>query len=439
MIERISELPWASFEAQLIQKCKTYLFNTHKTLVGEVPQAGTYWKTYRDLNAGDLFADEVYCIQQQIMFNAVALNDELNSIKDLVIDSSDRFKDSEVLFWNDLVQHQDPDTHQIIFDHEGYENTLAGRGSQLDDKLFSSNITFTSHPYTTTEEAPDLLTSLPKTHAAQSLIEVSEYVGPNNPEAKHSNYVSRKVSMLWFFNVIKAIVRAVRVFQWMKIGSDGVSEPCRHDEAEAEPDVDNEHTRHGSHRFLRSRSPATDGSLKVYGNAELNGKVTTFHSQARFHDEVTMWDKLSVYGQSYFSKDINGTAMHVRWGDLAEYYVADADYAPGTLVTFGGKEEVTVAISNANAVVTSNPGLVLNEEMKLKTNGPEHPVGLALVGRVPVKVWGHCKKFDGLVADPEHPGWARVQIFDSEHIIARALQDKDESDHLVLCATNFRI
>ena len=427
-IERISELPWASFESQLIQKCETYLFKDHRNLD---ETSYSYWNTY-----SSTVADETYCIQQQILFNAVALNDELGAAGVSVV--GDRGTDKEVFFWDDLVQTMKDGS--IDYPHAGFENTTDGRTQQLSDELFKKNSTFTSHPYNTEQsvEPPGFLTSLPKTHAAKSLIEVSEYLGPNNPESKHSNYVSRKVSMLWFFNVVKAIVKAIRVFPWMRVGVREEDRDCRHDEAEMEYDVVNNRTRHGFHRFKRSKSPATDGSLKVYGNAQFNGDVSTFHSQTRFHDEVTMWDKLSVYGPAFFSKDINGTAMRTRWGDLAEYYRADADYSPGTLVKFGGEREVTVADCIANAVVTTNPGLVLNEGLKLGAKETDHPVGLALVGRVPVKVWGGCAKFDLLVPDPEHPGWARVQAFPSEVPIARALQNKmDESP--VLCATNFKI
>ena len=427
MIERISELPWASFEKQLMQKCANYGYT--ESLSDDI-SPNTYWTKY----LGGALADEIYCIQHQILFNAIALNEEggaLNPPQKLT-DSNDRFTDRDIFFWDDLVG--DPGSNNKR-PHEGWENTISDREDQNRDRVFKDNKTFILKNGGVETETN--LTQLPKTYAARSLIEISEYVGPNNSESAHSNYVSRKVSMLWLFNVIKAIVKTLHSFPWMRIGLETTEVKCKHPEAENQ--IHNENSKHGAHTFLRSIEPERLGYLRLYGDAELNGKVTTFHSQARFHDAVTMWDQLSVYGQSYFSKDINGTAMRVRWGDLAEYYEADAYYSAGTLVKFGGEKEVTVADCVANAVVTTNPGLVLNEELKLKSNGVEFPVGLALVGRVPVQVWGDCKKFDLLVADPEHPGWARVQAFPSEEPIARALQDKDEYDDLVLCATNFKV
>ena len=477
MIERISELPWASFEKQLYQKCHLYGYDSAQQFQipdedGDgVSDAGDevrkkYWEYYTKSNPlgsqdsdgvgpdgnpilvedetsgafrrdGDetteTLADEAYCIQNQILYNAMALNSEIDEKE--MSDSNDRKTDKDIFFWYDLFQDVEGNRK-----HDGWENTEEGRSQQMQDELFTLNKSFEDTRVSTQDDEPDEvesdLTNLPKTHAALSLIEVSEYLGPNNPESEHSNYVSRKVSLLWFFNVIKAIIKTLHTFAWLRVGSSIRKVTCRHKEAE-----NNEHEPNsgvGDHEFWRSTDPKRLGYLRVYGDAIFNGNVSTFHSQARFHDEVRIWDNLNVYGPAYFSKDINGTVMRSRWGDLAEYYSADEDYEPGTLVRFGGTQEVTVANEVANAVVTSNPGLVLNEEMKLKTNGPKHPLGLALVGRVPVKVWGGCCKFDLLVPDPEHPGWSRVQAYPSEQPIARALENKMSED-LVLCATNFKV
>jgi len=38
---------------------------------------------------------------------------------------------------------------------------------------------------------------------------------------------------------------------------------------------------------------------------------------------------------------LNATATSARYADLAEVFAADQDYAPGTVVVFGGEKEIT--------------------------------------------------------------------------------------------------
>jgi len=146
----------------------------------------------------------------------------------------------------------------------------------------------------------------------------------------------------------------------------------------------------------------------------------------------------TINGTKTFTSDIMGTAYRAYWGDLAEYYDADNEYPVGTLMTFGGNKEVTIATEDCNAVVSSEPGVILNSGESF-----EHPCKLALVGRVPVRVVGTCKKFDYLQLS-EFPGVARalpnLDDFKFNNIIARALEDKDsEEESLVLCVVKFEL
>lgn len=146
----------------------------------------------------------------------------------------------------------------------------------------------------------------------------------------------------------------------------------------------------------------------------------------------------TINGTKTFTSDIMGTAYRAYWGDLAEYYEADADYPAGTLMTFGGDKEVTIAKEDCNAVVTTNPAVVMNGNQSF-----EHPCPLALVGRVPVRVVGKVKKFD-LLEISEIPGVARalpnLDDFKFNNIIARALESSDiEEEKLVLCVVKFEL
>lgn len=96
--------------------------------------------------------------------------------------------------------------------------------------------------------------------------------------------------------------------------------------------------------------------------------------------------------------DIYGTAYRARYADLAERYESDAQYEIGTVMVFGGENEVTQSTEYAQTsiagVVSDNPALCMNA-----FSGPDetHPY-IALQGRIPVKVTGIVKKGDILVS-----------------------------------------
>jgi hypothetical protein len=83
--------------------------------------------------------------------------------------------------------------------------------------------------------------------------------------------------------------------------------------------------------------------------------------------------------------------------DLAEYYSADADYAPGTVLSFGGSNEVTVTTRiddpRIAGVVSTNPAHVMNAGL-----ASEHTVMVALAGRVPTLVIGTVAPGDMMVS-----------------------------------------
>jgi hypothetical protein len=90
-------------------------------------------------------------------------------------------------------------------------------------------------------------------------------------------------------------------------------------------------------------------------------------------------------------------ATTAQYADVAELYTADADYAPGTVLIFGGEQEVTADIvSHSTAiagVVSENPSYLMNAGLL-----SEHAVAVALLGRVQCQVQGGIRKGDLLVA-----------------------------------------
>jgi len=89
----------------------------------------------------------------------------------------------------------------------------------------------------------------------------------------------------------------------------------------------------------------------------------------------------------------NGTATTARYADLAEKYLADAEYEPGTVVCIGGEKEVTAVKFGdlAVGVVSTDPAYMMNSELEGGTY-------VALKGRVPCKVVGAVRKGQRLVA-----------------------------------------
>jgi hypothetical protein len=86
-------------------------------------------------------------------------------------------------------------------------------------------------------------------------------------------------------------------------------------------------------------------------------------------------------------------ATSAQYADLAEIYRSDQAYEPGTVLVFGGTQEVTVSnISHdirAAGVVSTEPAYLMNNQ----TPG----VAVALTGRVPCRVRGPVAKGEQLV------------------------------------------
>ena len=147
----------------------------------------------------------------------------------------------------------------------------------------------------------------------------------------------------------------------------------------------------------------------------------------------------TIAGTKTFSSTIQGTAYRALWGDLAEYYESDKEYPRGTLVQFGGEKEITIANNGVNAVITSEPGFILNTQQHFNAQNSQ---AIALVGKVPVRVIGKVNKFDYLTLS-DIPGVAismsNVNVA-THNIIARALESKNsEGEGLVLCVIKFAL
>jgi hypothetical protein len=121
---------------------------------------------------------------------------------------------------------------------------------------------------------------------------------------------------------------------------------------------------------------------------------------------------------------LRGISMEAEFADVAEIYVGDATYEPGTLVSLGGAAEVTqtvgVADQNIFGIVSTRPAYLMNAKQKHEKNA----LAIAVAGRIPVKVTGIVNKGDRLVAS-DIPGVAQSATADvpAWSIIGRSLQN----------------
>ena len=119
----------------------------------------------------------------------------------------------------------------------------------------------------------------------------------------------------------------------------------------------------------------------------------------------------------------SGSRLTATYADLAEYYEGDAEYSPGQVVDFGGEKEVTLSTTKCSqrvaGVVSTEPAFMMNEDC------PGHKVAVALQGRVPTQVTGHCEKGDLMVSDGNGhaTAWHNVAtIMQPGVVIGKAIQ-----------------
>jgi hypothetical protein len=125
-----------------------------------------------------------------------------------------------------------------------------------------------------------------------------------------------------------------------------------------------------------------------------------------------------------------GTATQAQYADLAERYAADSYYEPGTVLVFGGEQEVTTTVTVADTrvagVVSTDPAYLMNSEAG---DNSTHPA-VALRGKIPVKVSGAVKKGDVLVSS-FIPGYAEVAAnqfnVPAAAIIGKSLENKEDT------------
>jgi hypothetical protein len=127
----------------------------------------------------------------------------------------------------------------------------------------------------------------------------------------------------------------------------------------------------------------------------------------------------TTYFNTVFAK-----ATSAQYADLAENYEADAEYAPGTVVVFGGAKEITISDKNHDTavagIISTNPSYLMNAGQTGKWVLP-----VALTGRVPCLVQGPVAKGTVLVTG-DTPGTAmaiKTSKFKPGCVVGKSLEN----------------
>ena len=95
----------------------------------------------------------------------------------------------------------------------------------------------------------------------------------------------------------------------------------------------------------------------------------------------------NIGSSSNYFNTVFAQSTSALYADLAENYLADAQYAPGTVLSFGGEEELTISTQDNDSliagIVSTNPAYQMNSGLSGK-----FVVALTLSGRVPCLVQG---------------------------------------------------
>jgi hypothetical protein len=144
-------------------------------------------------------------------------------------------------------------------------------------------------------------------------------------------------------------------------------------------------------------SVGTLGALTVTGNVTGGNLITAGLVSLSSITKTGSNGVGNIGSSANFFNTVFAQATSAQYADLAEKYVADAEYTPGTVVVFGGDKEVTISSTDADravaGVVSTNPSYIMNAGLEA-----DYVATVALTGRVPTRVTGTVRKGDLMVS-----------------------------------------
>jgi hypothetical protein len=131
-------------------------------------------------------------------------------------------------------------------------------------------------------------------------------------------------------------------------------------------------------------------NVQTYLTAGTNGITVPSISKSGTTGSGDIGSAVNTFGTVY------AVASSAKYADVAENYVSDAQYPPGTVVEFGGDFEVTQATPDTvrvAGVISTDPAYLMNSHCVGNA-----VVAVALTGRVPCRVTGTVRKGDMMVS-----------------------------------------
>jgi hypothetical protein len=171
-------------------------------------------------------------------------------------------------------------------------------------------------------------------------------------------------------------------------------------------------------------SPSVTGTVVGSITLSATGNVSCGNINNTNANGVGNIGTATTYFNTVFAK-----ATSAQYADLAEMYVADQDYVPGTVIEFGGPKEVTASQTSHSArvagIVSTNPSYLMNA-----TLSGNHIVPVALTGRVPCRVVGIITKGDRLVTSDITGVAAPLDMtkYEPGCIVGKALEAYDSTE-----------
>ena len=169
----------------------------------------------------------------------------------------------------------------------------------------------------------------------------------------------------------------------------------------------------GANVIITGTAAAGSGVLIVSGNIQ----TSTSNATANIGN-----------ASNYFNR-LFAQATTALYADLAEVYKADAQYPPGTVLVFGGTQEVTMSTESHDVkiagVVSTHPAHVMNSGLQ-----SEFTVEVGLIGRVPCRVIGPISAGDRVVSSNRAGVAERLDMskYQPGVIIGKALESYSDTN-----------